>query len=127
MGEGSEGLFSPPEKGDRRFDLWHLQPSVDHKDDDDYDDKGDSRRWRSVISGGEEVPPVYVPPSVVGEEDSGGPRRRLLVADLAFLGCCFRWRDILHGSKMLSPASTCTGTLWKYYEKLKDATNERKP
>jgi len=27
---------------------------------------------------------------------------------------------------MLSPSGTCSGTLWKYYEKLKDATGERK-
>ena len=27
---------------------------------------------------------------------------------------------------MLSPSSTCTGTIKKYYEKLKDATSERK-
>ena len=50
------------------------------------------------------------------------------------------WESLLSSSKrisgggggggsgnMLSPASTCTGTIWKYYEKLKDATNERKP
>ena len=29
-------------------------------------------------------------------------------------------------NNMLSPSSTCTGTIKKYYEKLKDATSERK-
>ena len=28
---------------------------------------------------------------------------------------------------MISPASTCMGTIHKYYEKIKDATEERKP
>ena len=31
------------------------------------------------------------------------------------------------GGKMISPSSNCTGTIRKYYEKLKDATQERKP
>ena len=37
------------------------------------------------------------------------------------------YKVVLLWSKMLSPASTCTGTIRKYYEKLKDATSERKP
>ncbi len=38
--------------------------------------------------------------------------------------CCFLFACCY--VTMISPTANCTGTLRKYYEKLKDATNERK-
>lgn len=43
----------------------------------------------------------------------------LLSSAITVLNFCFN-------NIMLSPSSTCTGTIKKYYEKLKDATSERK-
>jgi hypothetical protein len=41
-----------------------------------------------------------------------------LSSAITVLNCCI--------DNMLSPSSTCTGTIKKYYEKLKDATSEQK-
>ncbi len=65
--------------------------------------------------------------SEAGGGDGGQEGEDLAAAKPRLFRLSSCWECVFAGYKMLSPASTCTGTIWKYYEKLKDATSERKP
>jgi hypothetical protein len=53
-------------------------------------------------------------------------RVETVAAGLMRLEAAYEIRISVSWQTMLSPSSTCTNTIKKYYEKLKDATGERK-